>query len=286
MNWSVEWVHTPLAVGVGWGLLHFVWQGALVAMALAVLLWVNRRASATLRYGLACAAMAAMAAAFALTVANLIPAGEERSAILTPYASVGGAWASLPATPVNWTLRLTAILPACLPWVVSAWLAGVFLFYFRTLSGWIAVKRLSARGVRAVPLHWEQRLSRLASWLKVRQPVRILESCLTEAPVVIGWLRPVILVPASMLTTLAPGQIESILAHELAHIRRHDYLVNLLQRMVAGLLFYHPAVWWVSAQIRAERENCCDDVAVAACGDVHGYASALATLEQDRWGTS
>ena len=98
-------------------------------------------------------------------------------------------------------------------------------------------------------------------------------------PTVIGWLKPVVLLPASALAGLAPNQMEAILAHELAHIRRHDYIVNLLQTVVETLLFYHPAVWWLSRRIRAERENCCDDLAVSLCGDPVAYAAALAELE-------
>jgi beta-lactamase regulating signal transducer with metallopeptidase domain len=105
---------------------------------------------------------------------------------------------------------------------------------------------------------------------------------LVEVPTVIGWLRPVILVPASALTGLSAEQLEALLAHELAHIKRYDYLINLIQTAVETLLFYHPAVWWLSAQIRQEREHCCDDLAVATCGDVLIYARALAELEQLR----
>ena len=111
------------------------------------------------------------------------------------------------------------------------------------------------------------------------QPVVLLESCLAEVPVVIGYLRPAILIPAGMLTGLPAAQIEAILLHELAHIRRADYLVALAQSAVEGLLFYHPAVWWISGVLRAERENCCDDFAIAIQGDPHAYATALATIE-------
>ena len=110
----------------------------------------------------------------------------------------------------------------------------------------------------------------------------MLESSLVRVPMAIGWLRPVILFPASALAGLTPEQLEAILAHELAHIRRHDYLINLLQTVIETLLFYHPAVWWVSRQIRAERENCCDDMAVAACGDALVYARALTKVERLR----
>ena len=100
---------------------------------------------------------------------------------------------------------------------------------------------------------------------------------MVEVPTVIGWLRPVVLMPASALSGMGPQQLEAILAHELAHIRRHDYLVNLLQTVVETLLFYHPAVWWLSGRIRVERENCCDDLAVSLCGDPYAYAERSPT---------
>jgi beta-lactamase regulating signal transducer with metallopeptidase domain len=109
------------------------------------------------------------------------------------------------------------------------------------------------------------------------------ESWLAEAPTVVGHVRPLILMPVGMLAGLSPTQIESILLHELAHIQRHDYLMNTLQRYVEGLLFYHPAVWWISAIIRREREHCCDDLALSISGEPHEYARALAALEQNRF---
>jgi len=137
--------------------------------------------------------------------------------------------------------------------------------------------------VTPAPGDWQARLGRLRQRLRVSRPVALMESCLAEAPVVIGFFRPVILLPIGLLTGLGAQQVEAILIHELAHVRRCDYLVSLLQKFVEGLLFYHPAVWWVSGVIRAERENCCDDVVVAVLGDAHGYAATLATLEEIRW---
>jgi bla regulator protein BlaR1 len=129
--------------------------------------------------------------------------------------------------------------------------------------------------VTPAPGDWQARLGRLRQRLRVSRPVALMESCLAEAPVVIGFFRPVILLPIGLLTGLGAQQVEAILIHELAHVRRCDYLVSLLQKFVEGLLFYHPAVWWVSGVIRAERENCCDDVVVAVLGDAHGYAATL-----------
>src|SRR5438045_8014050 len=122
----------------------------------------------------------------------------------------------------------------------------------------------------------------LARRLRVSRPIRVLQSAAVQVPAVIGWLRPVILLPASALTGLTPLQLDALLAHELAHVRRYDYLVNLIQSVIETLLFYHPAVWWVSQQVREEREHCCDGLAVAVCGDPHFYASALLSMERLR----
>ena len=164
----------------------------------------------------------------------------------------------------------------------STWLSGVALLTLRLLAGWLWVQRLSSRGTSPAPRGWQQMVVRLSKRLHISRPIRLLESAMVEVPTVIGWLRPVVLMPASALAGMAPEQLEAILAHELAHIRRHDYLVNLLQTLVETLLFYHPAVWWLSRRIRIERENCCDDLAVSLCGDPYAYAKALADLEELR----
>jgi TonB family protein len=131
-------------------------------------------------------------------------------------------------------------------------------------------------------LEWSETLTRLAAQLKIARAIPILESALVGLPVVIGWLRPVILVPAGVFASLTPSQVEAILAHELAHIRRGDYVVNAVQRVVEIVLFYHPAVWWVSACIRREREHCCDDLAVPLSSSPLAYAHALVALEERR----
>jgi uncharacterized protein (TIGR03435 family) len=136
--------------------------------------------------------------------------------------------------------------------------------------------------VRPAPREWQQTLDKLKFRVGVLRPVRLLVSALVQVPTVIGWIRPAVLVPVGALAGIAPKHIEVLLAHELAHIRRHDYLVNILQSIAESLLFYHPAIWWVSSHIRTERELCCDDVAVAVGGDPLTYARALADLELHR----
>ena len=165
---------------------------------------------------------------------------------------------------------------------VFAWLLGVSALALRLLFISLVVARLKRRGNEPLGAQWIQQLHRLKTALQISRPVRLVKSALVEVPTVVGWLRPLILLPAATLTGLTPGQLESILAHELAHVRRHDYLVDLLQNALETLLFYHPAVWWVSGCVRAEREICCDEIAVNLCGDRLVYAQALTTLEELR----
>jgi GWxTD domain-containing protein len=173
-------------------------------------------------------------------------------------------------------------LALVIPWLAPFWLLGVCVFYLRYAAGWFSLIKLRRRGTCEPPAEWQRRLTVLGRELGISRRVMLVESLLTEAPVVLGHFRPAILVPLSFLSGLPPDYIEVILVHELAHVRRADYLVNICQRVVEGLLFYHPAAWWISRVVRAERENCCDDVVVALRGDAHEYALALTALEQNR----
>ncbi|WP_165230107.1 M56 family metallopeptidase [Aquisphaera insulae] len=176
------------------------------------------------------------------------------------------------------------LLERWLPPLVAAWGLGVLLLSIRLLGGWLAIRGLVRRGVRPLDGDLEEPLTRLCHRLGLRGPVRLLESARVQVPMVVGWLRPVVLLPATALTGLSSDQLALILGHELAHIRRRDFLVNLVQSLIETLFFYHPAIWWLSSRIRAERENCCDDAAVACCGDRLDYARALAALEELRQG--
>ena len=149
----------------------------------------------------------------------------------------------------------------------------------RMAGGLWRVHRLHAAALKAVASRWQAASDRLASRLDLRVPVHVVESARVFAPTAVGWLRPVILLPIAALTNLTPSQVEAILVHELVHVRRYDYLVNLLQTLTETLLFYHPGVWWISERIRLEREHCCDDVAVEICRDAVDYAAALTQLE-------
>jgi GWxTD domain-containing protein len=242
---------------LGWMLLHFLWQGTAIVTVYAVLRSFLRRAHG--RYRLACIALATMVIAPPLTF-FLIAGGQGRTGrALWTISAVEGQ----------------RLLPA----VVGIWLVGVLFFSIRLFGGWRFTTRLRSTA-HPVPAEWQKALAEIAVRLGGALPtVRLLVSSLVDVPTVIGWLRPVILLPVEFLTGMPAEHISALLAHEMAHICRRDYLVSVLQSIAEAVLFYHPAVWWISQQIRAERELCCDDLAIASGAEVLTYARALATLE-------
>jgi beta-lactamase regulating signal transducer with metallopeptidase domain len=270
----------PLAADLGWTLLHFVWQGALISALFAAVRGLGAGSiSARARYALACLTLASMASAPILTYGFLAGSNTWQSAsaqvpaIPLMLAASGGSLAA------PWYLSWLGGLQRALPWLVMAWFAGAVVLLIRLAGGSFVAARLRSNANRPTPHHLQDALNRIAVQLGVSYPVRLLVSSLVEVPPVVGWFRPVVLMPVGALTGLAPEHIEALLAHEVAHICRHDYLVNVLQSVVEAVLFYHPAIWWVSKQIRKERELCCDDLAVAASGDALTYVRALADLE-------
>ena len=274
MNPLQSLVLHPLAQTLGWTLLHFLWQGALLGLLAWLTLYLLRGADAKARYGVACAFLVLMVAAPVGTFQLLQQPGSHPATLyLTAEATASTA------APAPLAQRMKASLDPALPWLLLGWAAGVLLLSTRFLGSWIRVQRLRRHSATPVAAEWHLILSRLCRELKLSRTVRLLQSAAVEVPTALGWLRPVILLPACALSGLAPLQLEAILAHELAHIRRGDFLVNLLQSLVEVLLFYHPAVWWLSARIRAERELCCDDVAAELCGDPLLLAKALTDLE-------
>ena len=275
------WTHV-----VGWALIHFVWQGAALAVVAAGALRLYRHRTAHARYAIACVMLAAMLASAAVTAFILAT----RDVTVAPVVH----FSQTPAAPViastasrSWTDNdifsmdsiSSAAIDAWLPVIVFVWIAGVTILLVRMAGGLWHVRRLQVLSFAAAPSGWQAVAERIASGLGLPTAIHVVESMLVETPATVGWLRPVILLPIAALANLTPSQIEAILAHELIHIRRHDYLVNMAQTVAETLLFFHPGVWWVSGQIRVEREHCCDDVAVQVCGDPVDYATALAELE-------
>ncbi len=269
---------TPIAHALRTALLDFVWQGTLAAFLLWLTLFILRRRSANARYTASCVALAIMA---------ILPVATAVSAYRMPAAAPTQLKTDAPA--VN--PALTASTPLATPsptwlvmldrWALPAWSLGVLLFSLRLVWASTHVSALRRHGQPPEPALLNI-LTALRTRMGLARPARVLIADIPGGPSVAGWMRPVLLLPVSALAGLTPEQLEAVLAHELAHIRRYDYLANMLQTLVETLLFYHPAVWWVSGRIRQERELCCDDIAVRACGDALCYARALTKLERLR----
>lgn len=305
-----EWLESPVALRLGYALLHSLWQGAALCALTAAALYTLRRKSAVARYAVLVGAIAGMilapvvtcllftgdntprpvAQAAALRIdAPAVPAGAAAvrgsdglppngPRVNMPPAGSVVAPVMLPSQDASWGPWLAAGLP----YAVAAWGVGVIVLSLWHLGGWVALQRLRAVGARRAAGPVERLLADLARRMEVRRPVRIVESLRADVPMVLGVFKPLILMPPAMVLGLSTRQLEAVLAHELAHVRRYDYLVLLLQRVAETLLFYHPGVWWLSRRLQLEQEQCCDDVAAAVVGDRHIYAGALAAIEEIR----
>ena len=249
---------------LGWTFVHFIWQGALIGALAASVLALLRRRGPEARYAAGVLGLAAMVLAPVITFLALSDGAAPTDVLAVAAGGLGAAGGAF-----------TWLVPA-LAWF---WLGGAALMQTRGLVLLVRARRLVTRETSAPPAEWVPRFERLRDAVGVRRAVRLLRSTRVGGPMVVGWLRPAVLVPAEVFAGLTRGQLEAVLAHELAHVRRHDFLVNLMQGVAEALLFFHPVVWWLSGRVREEREFCCDDLAVRAGGDRVAFARGLAALE-------
>ena len=305
---------------LGWGLLHSIWQiAALAAVYYFGRLAISKR-HVRFRYHFGYAVLLAMFVAPVVTMFLVTPVGlspvstavsvpepqnpekrysaeivslEEFMAAIPPGAKIEEVTLHPDETQESadtasqnesrWRARLTQQLPYCLPVLAACWFCGVIVLSCRMLSGLWSIRKLRLSGKTLPDESWQTRLAELCRRLNVKANVRLLGSKLVDSPVLIGIVRPVILVPLSLLTWFTPEEIEAILVHELAHVRRHDYLANLVQLVLETLLFYHPLFWRVSNAVRDDREFLCDDFVVDRGGtNSLVYAKTLERLEHFR----
>jgi beta-lactamase regulating signal transducer with metallopeptidase domain len=302
MTGLIAWTGTAVVEALGWTLIHFIWEGAALALLLYVLLAFSR--SATIRYALSLGVLAAMALAPLVTFAVLRqqPHGSSQYGssqhassqwpaalgtlqqplqVLGTVTNVAPAAAQLPPSSVS-----AAAGPAVpIDWLavfVSVWCCGVTIFALRALGGWLVLSRLHRDTREALSAALLARCRGLENRLGIRRSVRYFQTSGLDTPALVGWFRPMILLPFPALAALTDEQLEAVLLHELAHLRRLDSFVNLFQIVMETILFYHPAVWWANRVARDEREHCCDDIAVSISGDACEYARALTQLEEAR----
>jgi beta-lactamase regulating signal transducer with metallopeptidase domain len=293
----------PFAIRIGWVCVHSLWQCLLVAAILHVALrLIPRRSTAQVnaRYLLSVAALVALPLLSATTyfgsdAGPITKRHVEQPASATPLTQGVDSTSTSPWGATDGALAIglgvarvqIARIEPWLPLVSVVWFVGAFLAGLRMVAGWALSRRLVARAKVATENRWQARVATWCEELGVNKAVRFLVSDAIDSPLVVGWLKPVILWPTAALHGMTPQDVEAIIAHELAHIRRGDVLINLLQACIEVLFFHHPAAWWISAQIRAEREYCADDLAVrmldrSESGTKLSYARALLALEEHR----
>src|SRR6202158_999419 len=277
-------ISPELLRGLGWTLLHFVWQGAGLAALFAVALAVCQSAAA--RYALAVTTLVLMIASPVITFAWLVrqtnPAvryGAQGSSFWVGTLAQGAAASARSGAPAP---DPRTEQPNAMLWMVEAWFLGVVLLSLRTAGGLFLIERMRRKEIKLVGQELYEKCFALQRRMGLDRVIQYCECHRLDAPAVLGWCRRLVLLRVRALPGLTEEQIETVIAHELAHIRRLDCFVNLFQIAAETLLFYHPAVWWVSKRIRAERENCCDDQAIAICGDAVNYARALTLMEEWR----
>ncbi len=279
---------TPgIVSALSWALVHSLWQGLLVYMLLRAVLAAIPGKYASARYIAAVSALAALTGAFIATFVYLYNTG-----LPTVHYAIAGvtmAGQDITATTAMPVENKAGLLQALSTWfnthtqlIVNIYLGGMMLLLFRIVYNLYTLKNLKYRGTTLPGATWQQMLAKCRDISGINSRVQLFFSTRVTVPMVMGTLKPVILVPVALANQLSTREAEAILLHELAHIRRHDYLVNMIQLFIETLLFYNPFVWLISAAIRTEREHCCDDIVVNATTERLPYAKVLATLETFR----
>lgn len=289
MNALIDFFGYKLINALGWSIFHILWQGVILVLFLGLFLRLLRNKSSNVRYFIAVIGLVAIVG---LSVMNFVQNYEKSANIYTKpthYEKISNnVLFDFSDTENNfYTLsryddikNIVLKVDKYFPFMVNLWILGVVIFTLKFILGFLYTVRLKNAKTNLVPNQWIKRFQTIQNKLGIHKSITYLESYIIKIPVVLGHLKPVVLVPAEMLTGMPGNQIEAIIAHELAHIRRNDYIINVLQTIVETIFFFHPAVWYISAQIRKERENCCDDLALTVCNESIVYAKALVSIQE------
>ncbi len=282
---------TQLPQAIAWTLIHFCWQAAAIAAAYRLMSAAIARRSSQTRYLVALSALLLMVGAAVVTFAWELRSDSTATSIAATAANFRASIAAdfprssapgLAVTPQQVPAPSRLTLADLLPWIDGLWLVGVFALSIRSLGGWWYLRRLRLASTIEAPTSVIAAFQRISTILGLSRAVTLRLSTAIDSPMTMGTLRAIVLLPLSAITLLGPEELEVVLAHELAHVRRADFFWNILQTIAETLFFFHPAVWWLSARIRHERELCCDDLALKICPNPIVYAHALVHLEEQR----
>jgi len=292
---GLNWLSREETVALGWTLVHFIWQGAALALAYAVIDRMTRRTSSALRYIVALGVLTLMPLVVVATFANEMRTSSPATTMTQREAAVSRFHLNETATPVAQDLPLAASptinrrrawlsdhLEPALPWIDGVWMIGVSLLALRAMGGWYQLQMLRKRARWTIPADVAHQFHQISERMRLAGEISLRISDEVISPLAMGAWRATVILPVSAVLRMPASELEAVLAHELAHIRRFDYLCNLFQTAVESVLFFHPAVWWLSRTVRERREVCCDEIAVSVCADPVVYARALLRLEEEK----
>ncbi|WP_338870140.1 M56 family metallopeptidase [Spirosoma sp. SC4-14] len=285
-----QWFSERQVSAICWTLIHSFWIGLIVAALAGLVITSTRHSSPRLRYRLLCACLIlfVMATGVAYYQERVLPEqakiNQNEARNYAPISDLVTRQQHIVSIQtVSIRARLTEFINVNSNWIVAIWLLFFVLKSLRMVSGLVYIERIRSYGVYAPAKEWQQKVESFSSQLGIRQSIALVESQLAKIPVTVGILKPVILVPVGLLTQLPAEQIDTILWHELAHIYRRDYLINLLQSLVETVFFFNPTLLWISALIRNEREICCDDMVLAQTTTKRHYLEALLAFQNNSY---
>ncbi len=288
MSFTESISSSNLLSSFGWTIIHSIWIGGIIFLFAWILLYLFRNGKANHRYTIAVGSLfvflmlviVAFFKVYALQNINYglnLNVGEDFRNLTYNFIEAS----NLTKLTNNFSLNsVQNYINQNIPILVVVWLVGLLFFTLRFFGGLLYTYRMRSKSQKIKSNELNGILSQISHKIGLRSKVQIKETSLISTPMVIGFIKPIILLPLGMANGLSLHQVEAILFHEIAHIYRFDYLVNLIQSVVEVVLFYHPVVWWLSAHIRAERENICDDIAIKHTGSALDYAKALTKLQE------
>ncbi|MEK6481248.1 M56 family metallopeptidase [Catalinimonas sp. 4WD22] len=282
---------------LGWTLLHSLWQSSLIALFLYLVIVFSNKLSPNIKYILGVTALLFTGILSGTTFLDLYFHHQPELKNLQDEIYLGSGFSAAPfqityerataseAANQSWQFssfvdQAKLYINSHLHWIVLGWVVGVLVFSLKFAGSLIYIERLKKRWVTPLAEDWQNKVHWMTKCLRLQQNVKVMVSHMAKVPMMLGHLKPIILIPASMLSRLPEDQLEAIIAHEIAHVYRKDYWINLLQSLFEIIFFFHPAIWWINNVIRYEREKCCDDLAIGICGSSLTYAKALASVEE------
>jgi len=286
MNLLNEFIPQNITNAFGWMILNSLWQGILVAVLLSAALLFLNKSSARIRYLISIGALLIFTTLCVRTFIDNYNSRESNNVPVNENAAINSEENSdlmnqrdiSVSSPEKYIHSFQTYFVGNIPLIVLLYLAGLLFFTLKLSGGYLYTQRIKHYKTKAPDKKYQILLNRISEYLQIKRRVKLLESSLIGVPLTIGYLKPVVLLPAGSLTGIPYDQLEAILAHELAHIKRADYLVNFFQSVVEIIFFYHPAVWFISSLIRDERENICDDLSVEITGNPALLAKALLAI--------